>query len=390
MTGRSASPPRHIVVIGAGPAGFRAAQELRALGYDGELTMVGDEPHRPYRRPPLSKELLVGPVDVLLPGTETLDARWLLGQPATGLDLRHRRVLRGQLPAVPFDTAVVATGVRARRPAAIPALAGIHTLRSLDDALALRAELSHRPTVVVAGAGFVGSEIAATLRGLGLAVTLVGREPVPLHRALGVRLGRMVARTHREHGVDLRLGRTVVGVSGAGRVEQVRLDDGTALPADLLVLALGAEPNTEWLRGSGLRIDDGVVCGPDGLAAPGVAVAGDVARWPHPLLVGELVRVEHHSNAVDQGTFAARALLDPARHRRFASVPSFWTHLYDRRVQSVGFTGAAYDLRIVEGEPEGRFLAEYRRHGRLIGAVTVGLVRRLAACRHQLSEEIES
>ncbi|MEV4554971.1 NAD(P)/FAD-dependent oxidoreductase [Nonomuraea wenchangensis] len=377
---------RRVAIAGAGLAGLTAAQEFRRLGYDGEISMIGAERHRPYRRPPLSKEyLLDDTADLALAGTDELSATWLLGHPATGLDLVGRRVRRGALPPVPFDALVIATGVRARTLPGAGELRGVVTLRGLDDALALRAALAGRPRVVVAGAGFLGSEVAATLRALDLPVTLVEPDRVPLRRPLGERVGAIVAGLHRAHGVDLRLGRRVAGVTGAGRVERVHLDDGTALPADLLVVALGAEPETEWLRGCGLRLDGGVVVDRLGLAAPGVAAAGDVARRPSALLGGELIRVEHHGNALEQGAQAARALLGVAAP--FDPVPSFWCHLYGHRLQSVGFTGSDYDLRLVTQEPDGRFFAEYHRDGRLVGAVTAGFVRRLTACRQLLAEE---
>ncbi|WP_336213693.1 NAD(P)/FAD-dependent oxidoreductase [Nonomuraea sp. LPB2021202275-12-8] len=377
---------RRIAVAGAGPAGLSAAQELRRLGYDGELVMVGAERHRPYRRPPLSKEyLLPGAGGVELPGAADLGASWLLGQPATGLDLPGRRLLRGRLPPVAYDGLVIATGVRARGLPGSDALPGVVTLRGLDDARRLRAALATRPRVVIAGAGFVGSELAATLRTLGLPVTLVGSGRVPLRRPLGERVGAIVAGLHRAHGVDLRLGRRVRAATGGGRVERVHLDDGTVLPADLLVPALGAEPEVDWLRGSGLRLDGGVVVDRWGLAAPGVAAAGDVARWPSSLLGGRTTRVEHYSNAVGQGAHAARALLGVGG--RFDPVPSFWCHLYGHRLQSVGLTGAGYETRLVAAEPDGRFLAEYRRDDRVVGAVTAGFLRRLPDYRKLITKE---
>lgn len=376
---------RRIAIVGAGLAGLTAAQELRRLGYDGELVMVGAEPHRPYRRPPLSKEYLLDErVETGLPAPDGLGVRWLLGHPATGLDLADQRVQRGDRSPVPFDGLAIATGVRARRLPEADHLRGVVTLRGLDDARRLRATLAARPRVVIAGGGFLGSEVAATLRALDLPVALVESASVPLRRPLGERVGAMVADLHRANGVDLRPGRRVVAVDGAGRVERVRLDDGSVLPADLLVVALGADPEVDWLRGSGLCLDNGVVVNRDGLAAPKVAAAGDVARWPAPLLAGRLVNVQHYSNAVDQGAHAARALLGVADP--FDPVPSFWCHLYGNRIQSIGFTGVDYHIHLVASGPDGRFLAEYRRDGRVVGAVTVGFVGRMLGYRRLLAE----
>ncbi|NUW41258.1 FAD-dependent oxidoreductase [Nonomuraea rhodomycinica] len=375
-----------MAIAGAGLAGLSAAQELRRLGHDGEISMVGAESHRPYRRPPLSKDYLLDhDADVALPGTGELGVTWLLGQAATGLDLAGRRLLRGALPSVPFDALVIATGVRPRTLPGADGLRGVVTLRTLDDARTLRDALAGRPRVVVAGAGFLGSEVAATLRALDVPVTLVEPDRVPLRRPLGEQVGAIIADLHRAHDVDLRLGRRVSAVTGAGRVERVHLDDGTVLAADLLVAALGAEPQVEWLHGSGVRLDGGVVVDRHGLAAPRVAAAGDVARWPSAMLGGELIRVEHYSNAVEQGAHAVRALLGIAD--RYDPVPSFWCDLYGHRLRSVGLTGAGYELRLLAHEPDGRFLAEYHHNGRVVGAVTAGFLRRLTTYRHLLTKE---
>lgn len=374
---------RAIAIAGAGLAGLTAAQELRRLGYDGEVVMVGAEPHRPYRRPPLSKEYLLGDgVETALPAPDELGLTWLLGHPVTGLNLTDHRLVRGEMQPVAFDGLIIATGVRARKLPGVADLRGVFTLRGLDDARALRTFLSARPRVVVAGAGFLGSEVASTLRALDLPVAVVEPDLVPLRRPLGERVGAMITDLHHAHGVDMRLGRRVVGVRGTGQVEQVRLDDGSVLPADLLVVALGAEPEVEWLRGSGLRLDRGVVVDRDGRAAPSVVAAGDVARWPASLLSGQLVNVQHYTNAVDQGARAAHALLGVAN--QLDLVPSFWCHLYGHRLQSVGFTGAEFDLHLADSSPDGRFLAEYYRDGRMVGAIAVGFVHRLSASRRQL------
>ncbi len=377
---------RRIAIAGAGLAGLTAAQELRRRGFDGELVMLGAERHRPYRRPPLSKDHLLGlGADPALAAVDQLEVDWRLGRAATGLDLTARLVLCGTQPPVPFDGLVIATGARARTLAGTEGRSGVFTLRTLDDADALRVALAARPRVVVAGGGFLGSEIAAAVRTLGLPVTLVHPGPVPLRARLGEHVGAIIAGLHRAHDVELRPDRRVVGVAGHGRLERVRLDDGTVLPADLLVVALGAEPDTDWLRGSGLHLERGVIVDNEGFAAPGVTAAGDAARWPSAMLGGQLVQVHHYSNAVDQGVHAAGALLGTGG--RFNPVPSFWCHLYGHRLTAVGFPSADHNPRLVTHEPDGRFFAEYHYNGRPVGAVATGHLGRLAGYRNLVTKE---
>jgi NADPH-dependent 2,4-dienoyl-CoA reductase/sulfur reductase-like enzyme len=383
------SGPR-LVVVGASLAGFRAAEELRALGHDGPIALVGDEPHRPYERPPLSKQILAGTQDVeraaIHPATgsvDDLDLDWHLGAPATGLDLAARRVLLAGGAEVPFDGLVIATGATPRRLPGTDHLAGVHTLRTLDDCLAIRAALDASPRrVVVVGAGFIGAEVAATCRGLGLEVSLVEALPVPLERALGVEMGAVMADVHRDHGVDVRLGVGVVAIEGGTRVERVRLTDGTLLDADLVVVGVGVVPSTDWLEGSGLTLDNGVLCDETCAAAPGVVAAGDVARWPNATF-GEVMRVEHWDNAVEMGAHAARTLLaGPEAARPYAPVPWFWSDQYDRKVQLAGRSGAGDEVAVVAGSvDERRFVAFYGRAGRLVGVLGMNQPAKVARWR---------
>ena len=263
-----------IVVVGASLAGCRAAEALREEGFDGRVVLIGDEAHRPYDRPPLSKQVLAGSwstdrIELPAVGAD-LDLEWRLGTRATGLDLAARRVALDAGEDVAFDGLVIATGATPRTVPVPDGMAGVHTLRTLDDCLALRAELERGPgRVVVVGAGFIGAEVAATCRERGSPVTMVEALPAPLARVLGEVIGGTCADLHRDHGVDVRTGVGVAGLAGGARVEQVQLGDGSAVDADVVVVGVGVTPLTGWLEGSGLTLDDGVVCDETCLAAPG-------------------------------------------------------------------------------------------------------------------------
>jgi NADPH-dependent 2,4-dienoyl-CoA reductase/sulfur reductase-like enzyme len=377
---------RRIVIVGAGAAGWSAFDALRRVGFTGDVVLIGEERHPPYRRPPLSKGYLSGdPEGVALDVDDPAAAQLRLGSAVTALDVERRRLLLTD-EWLHFDGLVIATGSTPRPlPAHVEhavAQQAVMTLRGLEDAARLRSALIGRPRVVVVGAGFLGTEVAATLRSLDVPVVLVDRNQTPLSRSLGVVLGTRVESQHRRHGVDLRLGRRVVALRGRDRLTGVHLDDGSLVPAELLIVALGAVPATEWLAGCGLAVSDGLEVDHDGLVAPGISAAGDVARWPYPVLGGRQYRFEHHTTAVEQGAAAARALLGlpPAA----PMVPSFSSHLYDVRLHAVGLTGHDLDLAVVKDGPGDRFLAEYRRDGRLVGAATHGYLRELPAYRAEL------
>ena len=378
------------MVVGASLAGFRAAEELRTAGHDGPITVVGDEPHAPYERPPLSKQVLAGvqppAATAIHPATGSIDDLALdfrLGASATGLDLAARTVLLGGGDRLPYDGLVIATGASARRLPGTDHLAGVHTLRTLDDCLALRAELEGAPRrVAVVGAGFIGAEVAATCRGMGLDVSLIEALPVPLERGLGPQMGAVMADLHRDNGVDVRLGVGVVRIDGEERAERVRLTDGTVLDVDVVVVGIGVTPNTDWLEGSGLTLDNGVVCDETCLAAPGVVAAGDVARWPNATF-DEVMRVEHWDNAIAMGAHAARTLLaGPEGAEAFAPVPWFWSDQYDRKVQLAGRAGADDDVEVVSGSvEERRFVAFYGRSGRVVGVLGMNQPAKVARWR---------
>lgn len=388
-----------VVVVGASLAGMRAAETLRAEGFANTLTVVGDEARAPYDRPPLSKQVLTGQWDadrIALPSgaKPELEITWERGIAASGLDLAAGHVALADGRTVPFDGLVIATGAAARWIPGTQGVPGVFTLRTLDDALAIGAALdAGAKRVVVVGAGFIGAEVAASCRARGVAVTLVEPLPQPLSRVLGDVIGRVVAEVHVEHGVDLRLGVGVEAIeSGAHGVERVRLSDGSVIDADLVVVGIGVIPNTGWLEGSGITLDDGVLCDESTLAAPGVVAAGDVARWPNPLF-GEVMRVEHWEHAIDMGAHAARRLLawaaspsDPAVDLAYGPVPWFWSDQYDRKLQLAGRARPDDELAVVAGSIEDRrFTALYGRNGRVVGAFAMNMPARVVKYRQAIA-----
>ncbi len=385
---------QHIVVVGASLAGLRAAEALRDAGYEATLTLVGAERRMPYDRPPLSKQVLSGEWDAertdLRERTsyEALDLDLRLGRTATALDLAARTVELDGSETVGFDGLIVATGTAPRVLPGTPDLEGIHTLRTLEDCLAIRRAFDDGGRVAVVGAGFIGSEVAATARERGLDVTLIEAAPVPLVRAVGEEMGRVCAALHDDHGVDLRLGAGVEGFEGSGRVERVRLSDGTAVDTDVAIVGVGVAPNTGWLESSGLALRDGVVCDATCAAsAPGVYAAGDVARW-HNLLFDDEMRVEHWTNATEQGRAAALNLLaGPAEATPFAPVPYFWSDQYGVKIQFVGHVRRDDEVRVVHGSiDDRRFVALYRRGARLVGALGFDRPGLVMACRRLIAE----
>lgn len=369
---------KQVVVVGAGVAGTRAAETLRQEGYDGELTIVGAERQAPYHRPPLSKKLLTGKVHragVDLAPQFDVNAHVLRGVEALKLDMSSRTVqLRDddQDLSVQFDGLVIATGAAPREWRGGPVPDGVLMLRTVEDCLAIRERLGSRPRVVVIGGGFIGAEVAASCREIGLEVTLIEKADNPLLAALGKELASQWAELHREHGVDLRVGVGVDAIAGKRQVESVRLTDGSQLPADLVIVGLGVTPVTDWLGGSGLRVDDGVVCDATGAAEGGtdVVAAGDVARWYHTLY-GRHLRVEHWDHAGRQGAAAARTLLaGPERAEEYNEVPYFWSDQYDVKVQMLGVPTDYDALEIVEGNTDGwEFIAAYGKTGHTIAVL---------------------
>lgn len=403
---------RRLVVVGASLAGLRAVEAARRAGYDGELVLVGAEEHLPYDRPPLSKAFLDvegsrGAGAVMTFRTEEqlrdeLGVDLRLGRPATGLDTDAREVLVGD-ERLPYDGLVVATGSVPRwLPGTDPAgpdgpVEGVTQLRTLDDARAVRSALEAGARLVVVGAGFIGSEVASAARKRGLPVTVVEALDLPLTRSIGPEVGAVCADLHRAAGTDLRLGVGVAGLetepaTGAGRrVRAVRLDDGTVLPADLVVLGIGVRPATGWLEGSGVPLhpdDRGVVVDATlATGVPGVYAAGDVAHVANPLYDNEHHRLEHWTNAADHGGAAARHLLDPAAAQPVETVPYFWSDWYGHRLQFVG-TPRADEVRVVadDRESDGGFVALYRRADRVVGALVLDRPRDVMKLRRRIAD----
>jgi NADPH-dependent 2,4-dienoyl-CoA reductase/sulfur reductase-like enzyme len=360
---------RTVAVVGASLAGLSAARCLRKQGYDGRLVLIGDEPHRPYDRPPLSKEFLAGTIGeadlVLETDGEDLRAEWLLGARATGLDPARRAVRLADGSEVRADGIVIATGAAARGLPGSEGLAGVHTLRTLDDARALRDELARGGRLVVIGGGFIGAEVASTARALGLDVTVIEAAPTPLAGPLGETMGAVVSGLHADHGVRLLCGVGVKGLSGERQVEAVLLEDGRTVPADIVVVGVGARPCVEWLEGSGVQLDNGVKCGADGRTSlAGVVAVGDCANWYDPR-AGTHRRVEHWTGARERpdaavATLLAGGALEPGVPRP----PYFWSDQYGVKIQFAGHAAGADSVTVEEGAVDDRnVLAVYRRAG---------------------------
>jgi NADPH-dependent 2,4-dienoyl-CoA reductase/sulfur reductase-like enzyme len=382
---------RSVAVVGASLAGLSAARALRAQGFDGELTVVGCELRRPYDRPPLSKEFLAGEIGedalALEADDDDLNAQWVLGVHATGLDPTAGAVQLDNGTTIQADGIVIATGARARTWPGSNGLAGVHVLRTVDDAVALRTDLRPGARLVVIGAGFIGAEVASTAAKLGLDVTVVEAALAPLAGPLGVQLGAAVARLHTENGTRLLCGAPVAGLIGTDRVTGIELADGRRLAADVVVVGIGAIPNVEWLQGSPIELANGVVCDAGGATSvPNVVAVGDCAAWHEPS-VGWPHRVEHWTGAMERPAIAVATLLAGGQHAGGAPKPPyFWSDQYGRRIQFAGIAHSGDEIAFEVGTArDASFLAVYRRGGEPVAVLGVDQPKLFTRWRRQLS-----
>lgn len=382
----------HVLIVGAGLAGLRTAEELRKAGYEGELTLLGDENRAPYDRPPLSKQYVRGETDdtTLRPAEffteKRIDLR--LGTTATGVDTGTREVTLADGSRLGYDRLIIATGLRPRRIPGFPDIHGVHVLRSHDDAARLREQLANTAEAVVVGAGFIGCELTASFRARGVHVTLVEPQATPLAAALGTEVGALIARLHTEEGVDVRCGIGVESLVTEGdTLRGVRLTDGTVIDAGLVVIGVGSVPVTDWLADSGIPLatpaDGGGVLTDDTgrTSVDGVWAVGDVAAWPHHS--GRNKRVEHWTNAGEQARLLAAAMLgtEPAAG---VQVPYVWSDQYELKIQVLGTPGSADEVRILDDQGR-KFLAHYFRDGILVAVVGAGMTGKVMKMRGQLA-----
>jgi 3-phenylpropionate/trans-cinnamate dioxygenase ferredoxin reductase subunit len=377
-----------IVIVGASLAGLRGAEALRNEGFSGHLTIIGDEPHEPYDRPPLSKQVLKGWVPAnhtKLPRMRELDAEWRLGVAAVGLDRAKKLIRLANGDEVPFDRVLITTGVRARQwpNPAEAALEGVFTVRTSDDAARLQAALAAGPRrVLVIGAGYIGSEVASVCRELGLEVTVAERASAPLAGALGNVIGTIAAEMQRDAGVDLRTGVSVSALEGdaTGHVRRARLSDGSTLDVDVVLASLGSIRNIEWLNGAGLAAGFwGIGCDAGcrafdihGVVTDHIFVAGDVVRMPHVLFEYQFLSMEHWDNAVLGAEVAAHNMVcEETERRAHLLIPTNWSGQFGVTIKSVGVPSFADEILFTQGSvKDRRFAAAYGRRGRIVGAVT--------------------
>jgi NADPH-dependent 2,4-dienoyl-CoA reductase/sulfur reductase-like enzyme len=380
---------RHrILIVGTGPAGTAAAQELRRLGFHGELVMMGDEPEGPYDRPACSKGLLTGhqrPTDVTLPLDESLDLTWKLGRRAVACDLNRRTVEAHTGEVVHFDGLVIATGSRPVVPNDWPdEEPGMHVISGLSAAWQLRHELRSARRVAVVGGGVTGCEVACAVNELAREAVIVEPRPFLMGRAVGSVVGDMVAQSHRAAGIELALSQRVSSVDRHRGRWRLNFKDGSSVDADLVVASMGERPDVEWLEGTGIDTSDGVLCDPSlrVLHADGVVAAGSLARWPNPRLGPKPTRCGQWIAAMEMGQTAARTLLAGDRPAPPMSLlPRYWSYQLGLRIEVVGELDPKAQVSVAAKNPGRRHtarsgvLVSYQRDGQLVGAVAVNAPR---------------
>lgn len=392
------SSPEHVVVVGAGLGGLRTVESLRVAGFPGRISLVGDEPHEPYDRPPLSKEVLSGQWPeqraVLHRGElRELGVDLHLGTAAVGADDTAVELSDGS--RLGYDALVVATGVRARRLPGQPGHPELHVLRTLEDCRALRDSMARAGSLLVVGAGFIGAEVAATARSAGLEVTMIEALPVPFARVLGEQMGELCARLQTEHGVTVRRGTQLTEFldtePGNGSGIAVRLADGAVLRADCGVVGVGTVVDAGWLAGLGIPTENGLACDGTGLVVgtDKVYAVGDVAAWPHPAF-GDLRRIEHWTSATEQAMVVAQRITGTEITRGADEVPYFWSDQYGLKLQLIGRPDLATSVEVLHdpGVIKGT-VAGYFAQGALVAALAFHSPRLLNRCRALVRERAD-
>lgn len=388
---------QRVVIVGAGLGGLRTAESLRANGYTGSIVIVGDEEYRAYNRPPLSKEALksgIAPEDLYFREKESIaDVEWLLGEPATQVDLAGRVVTLANGQQLTFDGLVIATGIRSRLLPIPGPTKGLYTLRTITDAQEIKEAIQPGHNLVIIGSGFIGCEVAATATALGATVHVVSLDQEPMIRPLGVELGAAMRRRHEAHGVVFHLGRTVAQFDGTDHITGVTLDNGEVIPTEVVIEAIGSVTNTEWLTGNDLDLSDGVLVDSNmqviGTDVPAVAV-GDIARHPNSRYADNNLRIEHWNMPTETGkragaTLAALLAGQPIPAQEFNALPSFWSDQYDFQIQSYGVPGLATQSVVVSGDVDGPCIVEYRDDAdQVVGVVGIDTIKELMPYRKQL------
>ena len=397
-----------VVIVGASMGGLRAAEALRRFGYLGPITAIGDEPHAPYNRPPLSKEVLANEVSheavAFAQRPATADVNWVLGTRAESADLEHRTVTDSNGQVHPYSALIIATGLRPKRlQVSNSELAGRHAVRTLDDAIALRAALVPGARVVILGAGFIGCEVAATARKLGCEVTVVAPGVHPIVRPLGLELAREIQRRQEGEGVRFRMKTAITDLIGESAVTGVLLDSGEELACDVFIEAIGSDTNTEWLEGSSLDLSDGVLTDnamravkTDGTACEDVFAIGDVARFANPMFDEVARRVEHWNIPTDTAKRVGQVLaakLGAAENwpavleEKFAPTPSFWSDQFEMHILSFGLLGLANEVKLIHGEIENDCVFGYYRDGQMVGVCGIGMRSTVQGYRAQVGAQ---